>query len=175
MRSARKRLLTGAMLIVCLGLSIPIASATSNRVEADIKTLTVSLMVFEGAHGFLPTKEEGLHALVSNPDPAKFRNWQKLVDQVPLDPWGHGYQYIPPAPEGIRDYGIFSFGKDGISISNGNDPDDFNSWNPDRQQPRQSNSLAYIAIVACVLVPLSWHLVRRVTRNGNMRGARESG
>lgn len=169
MRNVRKWARMGAMLIALLkgGSRLALANYAPNiHAQDDLKTLRTSLMTFEGIHRRMPTKEEGLQALVANPDPANFRNWQKLMDEVPLDPWGHEYQYIPPAPEGIRDYGIYSLGKDGISISNGNDPDDINSWDTGRRRfrsrPRRMNSAVWIAIGSlCFFGSISWKLARR--------------
>ena len=96
--------------------------------------------------------------------PTKFRNWQKLVDQVPLDPWNHEYQYIVPAPNGIQPYGVYSFGKDGISNSNGNDPDDLNSWS-ERSSPPIPHWFPPLKFtippIAVLLVAFLWHRSRR--------------
>ena len=172
MCNVRKWVLVVAVLIVLLNIGVLVGTRCTlrvsqcSRVVTDIKTLKTCLMVFEGSSGGLPTKEEGLHALVANLDPVKFPRWQKLIDRIPLDPWGHEYQYIPPAPEGIRDYGIYSFGKDGISISNGNDPDDINSWDTGhrrlRSRPSQINLAVWIAIVGlCFIGSVSWNVARR--------------
>lgn len=46
------------------------------------------------------------------------------------DPWGHPYRVVAVAvaAEGPDRFGFYSTGRDGISHSNGNDPDDINSW-----------------------------------------------
>ncbi len=46
------------------------------------------------------------------------------------DNWGHPYQFVPkkPSDKGEASVGVYSLGADGISRSNGNDPDDICSW-----------------------------------------------
>jgi hypothetical protein len=46
------------------------------------------------------------------------------------DPWGHPYRVV--AAEGPDRFGFYSTGRDGLSNSNGNDPDDINSWSEAR-------------------------------------------
>lgn len=81
MHLARKRVLLGAMMIVFLSVDLRVAFANyapSIHARDDIKMLKTSLMVFEATNCCLPTKEEGLHALVSNPIPPSFaigRSW----------------------------------------------------------------------------------------------------
>ena len=54
------------------------------------------------------------------------------------DPWGNPYQTVDRDTRGIYDmpssFHVYSFGADGKSDSNGNDPDDINSWNYDRRK-----------------------------------------
>lgn len=60
--------------------------------------------------------------------------WTDLGHQN--DPWGNKYQLIERDEPGLYDlqspFHAYSFGADGKSDSNGNDPDDINSWNYDR-------------------------------------------
>ena len=54
------------------------------------------------------------------------------------DPWGNQYQIIErdqiSLPNSDATFHAFSFGLDGISKSNGDDPDDINSWGYDRSR-----------------------------------------
>ena len=54
------------------------------------------------------------------------------------DPWGNQYQIIErdqiSLPNSDATFHAFSFGLDGISKSNGDDPDDINSWDYDRSR-----------------------------------------
>jgi general secretion pathway protein G len=49
------------------------------------------------------------------------RTFLKGYTSVPLDPWGHPYQYDPPSAG--REYRIYSFGKDGLPGGDGDDAD----------------------------------------------------
>lgn len=55
----------------------------------------------------------------------------------PTDVWGQDYQFVQFDQSETRDtqstFHIFSYGNDGISNSNGNDPDDINSWSNNSQ------------------------------------------
>src|SRR5712672_3555444 len=64
--------------------------------SAQIDALDKSLEQFRLDVGRLPTTEEGLAAL--NVAPAGLQNWEGpyLKKAVPLDPWGHPYQYGQP-------------------------------------------------------------------------------
>ena len=87
--------------------------AQNTRIDADIKTIKTSLMVYQASVGYLPTTEQGLKALTVQPQP-KPRNWQKLMDQVPLDPYAKEYQYVQPGVHNPDSYDLFSAGKDHI-------------------------------------------------------------
>ncbi|KAG1682847.1 Aminomethyltransferase [Nymphon striatum] len=58
---------------------------------------------------FVKNNEEGLKALVNNPDPEKYSQYRQLLKKISSDPWGHPYYYVK-TPEGFE---IFSFGGDG--------------------------------------------------------------
>jgi len=45
-----------------------------------------------------------------------------------VDPWGHPYMFVAEDRETGLWIGAYSKGRDGVSRSNGNDPDDLNSW-----------------------------------------------
>jgi general secretion pathway protein G len=80
--------------------------------RAQIEAFEKSLDTFRLDVGRYPTTEEGLNALMSAP-PTVAAKWNGpyLKKGVPLDPWGHAYQYRAPGSKG--DYEIVSLGKDG--------------------------------------------------------------
>ena len=80
--------------------------------RAQIEAFEKSLDTFRLDVGRYPTTEEGLNALMTAP-PAVAAKWNGpyLKKGVPLDPWGHVYQYRAPGTKG--DYEIVSLGKDG--------------------------------------------------------------
>jgi general secretion pathway protein G len=87
--------------------------------KVQIKMLETALMTYYSEGGALPEGSEGLEILVRNlqNDP----NWAGpyLSEEViPLDPWGSGYQYLPPArPGSIGE--VFSLGADKQPGGNG--------------------------------------------------------
>jgi len=80
--------------------------------RAQIDAFEKSLDTFRLDVGRYPTTEEGLNALVTAP-PSDGPRWNGpyLKKGVPLDPWGHAYQYRSPGAKG--DYEVLSLGKDG--------------------------------------------------------------
>lgn len=80
--------------------------------RAQIDAFDKALDTFRLDAGRYPTTEEGLNALMTAP-PALAAKWNGpyLKKGVPLDPWGHAYQYRAPGSKG--DYEIVSLGKDG--------------------------------------------------------------
>src|ERR1700720_4775211 len=58
------------------------------RVSADIQGISTQLKLYESMNGFYPTTEQGLQALVTQPDidPRPTR-WYQLYKEVPKDPW----------------------------------------------------------------------------------------
>ncbi len=99
--------------------------ANNVRIKGDIQSLGTPLMVYRSSNGFLPTTEQGLKALVTKPESSpKPRNWQKLMDSVPLDPYGMEYGYVQPGIHNPDNFDLFSSGPDRIAGT----PDDKGNW-----------------------------------------------
>lgn len=80
--------------------------------KAQIEAFEKSLDTYRLDVGRYPTTEEGLGALLAAPPAAGARwNGPYLKKNVPLDPWGHAYQYRAPGSK--SEYEIVSTGKDG--------------------------------------------------------------
>ena len=94
-----------------------IASATAiaktMRVQADVEAIKKQLQLYESITGFYPTTEQGLQALVTQPqnDPRPAR-WYQLFKELPTDPWGNGYIYRCPGLKNPGGYDLFSAGPD---------------------------------------------------------------
>ncbi|WP_326941580.1 type II secretion system major pseudopilin GspG [Actimicrobium sp. GrIS 1.19] len=71
--------------------------------------------------GRYPTTEEGLGSLLIKPAESTKWNGPYLKKNVPLDPWGHAYQYRAPGTK--SEYDITSLGKDGQPGGVGEDAD----------------------------------------------------
>ncbi len=101
-----------------------IGVANDVRIKSDLLALKSPLTVYAG-NGFLPTTEQGLKALVTRPETSpKPRNWRKLMDSTPLDPYGEEYHYVQPGIHNPDSYDLFSSGKDRIAGT----PDDMGNW-----------------------------------------------
>ena len=90
--------------------------------KAQIEAFEKSLDTYRLDVGRYPTTEEGLGALLVAPPAAGTRwNGPYLKKAVPLDPWGHAYQYRAPGSKG--EYDIASMGKDGQPGGSGENAD----------------------------------------------------
>ena len=94
--------------------------------RTDISQLMQALKLYRLDNLRYPTAEQGLAALVKQPDkgpPAA--NWKPYLDKLPNDPWGRPYQYINPGMQGEVD--VMSFGADGQAGGEGKNAD-IGSW-----------------------------------------------
>src|ERR1700746_4091794 len=68
-----------------------------DRVAADIQGIKTQLGLYESMNGLYQTTEQGLQALVTQPDtdPRPTR-WYQLYKEMPKDPWGNEYIYRSP-------------------------------------------------------------------------------
>lgn len=76
-----------------------------------------ALDTFYTACGRYPRTEEGLEILTQKSDKMP----EALLRQIPLDPWGRGYQYVQPGRH--EPFEIISFGADGAEGGSGEDAD----------------------------------------------------
>lgn len=88
-------------------------AAARSDIEASI---AVGLDLYELDNGTYPTTEQGLEALMrkstSSPIPS---NWNgPYLKKMPKDPWGRPYVYRSPGTHNVKDYDLFSYGKDGV-------------------------------------------------------------
>ncbi len=105
-----------AIIAVLIGVAISqltgsLDVAKNQRVDGDIQTITTQLKTYEMTNMFMPTTEQGLDALVNKPsrDPVP-EHWTQLFKEIPLDPWGHPYQYLNPGKHNPNEFDLFSFG-----------------------------------------------------------------
>ncbi|CDG84584.1 general secretion pathway protein G [Janthinobacterium agaricidamnosum NBRC 102515 = DSM 9628] len=90
--------------------------------KAQIEAFEKSLDTYRLDVGRYPNSDEGLAALLTAPPTAGAKwNGPYLKKAVPLDPWGHPYQYRSPGTKG--EYDIISLGKDGQPGGSGEDAD----------------------------------------------------
>lgn len=108
------------VVLAILGLLVAIASpqvlkylsrAKVDTAQIEIKNLSAALDLYMIDVGRYPTQQEGLAALITNPGglPTWHGPYLKAT-AVPLDPWGHPYQYRIPGQHG--DYDLYTLGAD---------------------------------------------------------------
>ena len=120
------------IVIIILGLlaALVMPNLTGKSEEAkqklvciQMKNIEQALKMFKVDNGRYPTTEEGLKALIENPDPEELTAYAKsgyLEDQnLPKDPWGHPFVYLNEGgkPE------LISLGADGKEGGTGEDRD----------------------------------------------------
>ena len=97
--------------------------------QTIIGTFGISLDLFEQDTGRYPRSDEGLAALVNNPQVSNWRGPYLKSSNVPLDPWGNEYKYSYPSELTGSEflYDIVSAGPDGVfgnndDVTNHDDP-----------------------------------------------------
>jgi general secretion pathway protein G len=109
-----------SIIVVLLGLAIskmgnPLGFAKDTAVRMDLQSIGSQLKTYNAMNGFYPTTEQGLQALVVQPqnDPKPSR-WYPFFKQVPKDPWGNDYIYRCPGLKNPGEYDLYSAGPDRI-------------------------------------------------------------
>lgn len=100
------------------------------KAKVDISAIETGLKLYKLDNGNYPTTEQGLLALIIEPDteplPSKWhKNGYLDMETVPKDPWGREYYYLSPGLH--KDFDIFSYGADGAPGGEGKDLD-IKSW-----------------------------------------------
>ena len=136
-RSAGFTLIEIMVVIVIIGLLAALVAprvlsrpdeARTVAARQDIATILQSLKLYRLDNQRYPTSEQGLQALVTRSTVAPIPpNWKGggYLERIPMDPWGHPYQYLNPGLHGEID--VFSLGADGAPGGEGIDVD-IGSW-----------------------------------------------
>ena len=100
------------------------------KARLDIQNLENALKLYKLDNGIYPTTEQGLLALVEQPEsgtiPKKWKAGGYLEKgRVPKDPWGNEFVYLSPGLKG--DFDIISYGLDGAPGGEGENKD-INNW-----------------------------------------------
>jgi general secretion pathway protein G len=131
MRSAIKPALLILLLMLCAtscGSRIP-PNARGAYTFSAIANLTFALEQFEADCDRFPSTAEGLNALVTRPAGIAAKSWHgPYLDKVPKDGWGHDFVYRCPGQHNTNRFDIYSYGRDGLSKSGGEDYDDIANW-----------------------------------------------
>ncbi len=96
------------------------------KAKMQIQSLETALKLYRLDTGLYPDTEQGLIALVEQPDtgdvPKKWREGGYLEKgKVPKDPWGNDFVYLSPGVNG--EYDIISYGADGVAGGDGKNLD----------------------------------------------------
>ena len=94
----------------------------SQAANAQIQALSTALESYRQDVGSYPTTEQGLQALIVQPDSAIGWDGPYLRKDIPNDPWGHPYIYRFPG-KNPRQPEIISYGADGKPGGEGIDAD----------------------------------------------------
>ncbi|MBN2648008.1 MAG: type II secretion system major pseudopilin GspG [Thiotrichales bacterium] len=88
------------------------------KAKQDISAISSALQLYKLDNYQYPTTDQGLEALVAEPtDDPQPKNWKKLLDTLPLDPWGNPYLYLSPGENG--EFDLFTYGADGADGGEG--------------------------------------------------------
>jgi general secretion pathway protein G len=88
--------------------------AKEQRVNSDIEAISMQLRTYEMLNYRMPTTEQGLKALVTQPSTEpRPRRWKQLMKSVPIDPWGAEYVYRNPGKKNPSGFDVYSLGPDG--------------------------------------------------------------
>ncbi len=95
--------------------------AQRKLVCSQMASIASALDMFQMDNGMYPDTEEGLKALVSNPDPDKYPAYSSkpYLKRVPKDSWGQPIQYVKSGEK----YDLISFGADRKEGGEGNGAD----------------------------------------------------
>jgi general secretion pathway protein G len=87
--------------------------AKEQRVDSDFQAITTQLKTYEMLNYTFPSTEQGLEALVKKPlvEPVP-RKWKRLLETVPIDPWGSPYRYQNPGKINPDGFDLISLGAD---------------------------------------------------------------
>jgi len=96
----------------------------ARNTKSQIELLSTALDTFRLEIGRYPTEEEGLQALVAQPEGLGLWNGPYLRKKtLPRDGWGNEFVYANPPVQGGIDYDLSSLGADGKPGGAENDKD----------------------------------------------------
>lgn len=94
----------------------------TDTAKLQIEQLAAAMDLYLLDVGRYPTAEEGVGALLQNSSGAN--NWRGPYlrkDEVPLDPWGNEFHYVPPGKGGS--FELYSLGADNAEGGDGENAD----------------------------------------------------
>ena len=123
-----------AILVMLAAFAVPklfdvLKNAKVNTAKTQVKTFTDTLDIYAtNAGGEYPTTEDGLNALVQQPeDFPEPGTWSQLMPSIPVDPWNSPYQY--ELDESTGSPHVWSYGPD----KQDGTEDDVKSWKDEEE------------------------------------------
>jgi general secretion pathway protein G len=107
--------------------SLPPAAREAGT-QVTIAAFTTALEQFEVDCGRFPSTAEGLNALITRPAGISETRWRPYLKNIYKDSWGRDFVYRCPGQHNTNGFDIFSYGRDGLSKSGGDDDDDIANW-----------------------------------------------
>ena len=111
-------MLVVGIIVIILGVAVARLGNTTGvakdmAVRADLQAISTQLKLYEAVNGFVPTTDQGLQALVTQPEsePRPTR-WYQLFKELPQDPWRNNYIYKSPGIKNPNSYDLYSAGPD---------------------------------------------------------------
>jgi general secretion pathway protein G len=99
--------------------------ARVTKAKSDIQALETALTEYRLDNSQYPTSDDGLQALVTQPNDPSVTHWHgPYIQQLSKDPWGRKYQYEYPGTHG-QPYDLYTLGPDGQPGSK----DTIGNWN----------------------------------------------
>ncbi len=111
-------MLVVGIIVIILGVAVSKLGNTTGiakdmRVKADLQSISTQLRLYESVNGFVPTSEQGLQALVTQPSSEpRPTHWYQLFKELPQDPWSNNYIYLAPGRKNPTSYDLYSAGPD---------------------------------------------------------------
>ena len=107
-----------------------VGDSRAQAAKSQLELFALALEQYRLDNHVYPTTEQGLAALRTMPvtgEPPP--NWRGpyLRRVVPDDPWGRPYIYVAPGRENPETYDLYSLGRDGRPVGEGEDAD-VTSW-----------------------------------------------
>ena len=104
--------------------------AQITKAKAEISNIENALKFYRLDNFAYPSTEQGIEALVTQPNDPTIRNWKPggYLDRMPRDPWGNPYLYHNPCNNGEID--IYTLGRDGRPAGEGPYAD-IRNWDPE--------------------------------------------
>ncbi|MGH8294986.1 MAG: type II secretion system major pseudopilin GspG [Steroidobacteraceae bacterium] len=114
--------------IIVPGVISKVDEAKVAKAKSDIQSLETALTEYRLDNSSYPTNDEGLQALVKQPNDPSVTNWHgPYVQRLSKDPWGRPYQYAYPGTHGMA-YDLYTLGADGQPGGDGPNAD-IGNWN----------------------------------------------